>query len=133
MTPLLQIVIALVLLVLCGVLVPLLLQLRRTARSVQELAESARQDLNVIATDLHHVRGRLDQLADLAASSMALPATLGDLMGSLSRSIPDLLGRQASGWIGIVIAGLKFAMDQFLRPKQRRPEPEPEAEATDLP
>ena len=129
MAPWLQIIIAVVLVVLCAVLVPLLLQLQRTARSVQCLAESAQRDLNEIAGDLHQVRTRMDQLADLAASSMALPATLGELMVSLSRSLPDLLGRQTSGWIGIALAGLKFFMGSFMKAKAKEPEPEP----TDLP
>jgi hypothetical protein len=119
MAPFLQILIALAVVVLCACLVPLLLQLRRTAASIQALAESARMDLNGISSDLHQVRTRVDQLADLAAASMALPASLGEMMTTLARSIPDMLGRPSSGWIGLLLSGLKLFLSGTKRPKEK--------------
>ena len=130
MAPMLQIVIAGVLVALCVCLVPLILQLRRTAAAVEKLAESARQDLNGIAGDVHQVRLRVDQVADLAAAGLSVPATLGEWLTRMLTNLPDLLDRKSSGWISLVMAGLKVALKLFLSPKPApAPAPQPEAEA----
>jgi hypothetical protein len=115
----LQILIALVLVVLCACLVPLLLQLRRTAASLQALAESAKVDLNAISGDLHQVRTRVDQVADLTAASMALPASLGEMMATLARTLPDMLGRPSSGWIGLLLSGIRLLFSGTHHPKEK--------------
>jgi len=116
MAPMLQIVIAVVLVVLCAALVPLLLQMKRTAAAVERLADSAREDLGGIARDIHEVRTRLDGLADLAAATLALPAALGDAVARLFRTMPE--EARTPRWVGLVLAGLKWVLNTFLRPKE---------------
>ena len=70
----LQVILALVLLVVGGFLVQLLFQLRRTAAAVQALAESAREDLDLITADVHHLRTRVDGLADQATGASNCPS-----------------------------------------------------------
>ena len=117
MTAVLQIVIAVVLVALCAFLVPLLIQLRRTAAAVERLAESAREDLKGIAEDVHQVRQRVDGLADLAATSLSFPANLGELIASLVRAVPDLLARKSPGWVSLILKGLSYLGAFFLRPR----------------
>jgi len=118
MAQMLQIITAAVLVALCVCLVPLLLQLKRTAVALERLADSAREDLGGIARDVHEVRRRLDGLADLAAAGMALPVSLGESLARLFQCLPDALERRTSGWLGLVIAGLKLVLGAFLRPKE---------------
>jgi hypothetical protein len=69
----LQIVVAVVVVAVGGCLVPLILQLRRTARSVEALAESARADLGRIAQDIHETRVGVDKVVGLVERSLEFP------------------------------------------------------------
>ena len=124
----LQIITAGVLVALCACLVPLLLQLRRTAKAVEKLADSARQDLQAIAGDVHQVRQRVDQVAELAVAGLAIPSTLGEWLTRAVTKLPDLMDRKSPGWISLLMTGLGVALRVFLRPKTAAPsQPEPEA------
>ena len=132
MAPMLQIIIAAVLVALCACLVPLLLQLRRTARAVEKFADSARQDLSGMAGDVHQVRQRVDQVADLAAAGLALPGSLGEWLARAVFKLPDLMERKSSGWLSLLMTGLQVALQVFLRSKAAPPapaEPAPAPEA----
>ena len=118
MAPMLQMVIAVVLAVLCACLVPLLLQLKRTAAAVERLADSAREDLGRLAQDVHQVRQQLDGLADLAGSALAVPATLGDWLSRFLQGLAEPGERRGSGWLGLVLAGFKVFLNIILRPKE---------------
>jgi hypothetical protein len=112
----LQVILAIALLAIGGCLVPLLLQLRRTAASVQQLAESARQDLRQITDDVHHIRTRADGLADLVESGLNWNARLGQLASGALGAVEAVLG-QAGPWISALLTGLRFAINLLRRPK----------------
>lgn len=114
----LQVIIAIVLVVLCGALVPLLLQLRRTAAAVEVLADSARADLGQITADIHHVRVRADDLVDMAAASLAGPASLGQFAVGAVNAVESLLGKGGVGWLGPLLTGLRWVLKFLRRPKE---------------
>jgi len=123
----LQIILAVVLVVLGALLVPLLLQLRRTAVAMEHLAVSAREDLGQIAADVHHLRARADELADLLSDTLELPASLGRICASAARTVEGFLGRRGPGWLGALLTGLRFALNLV----RRRREGAPSKEATE--
>jgi hypothetical protein len=116
----LQIILAIVLLALGVCLVPLLLQLRRTAASVQLLADSARVDIRQIADDVHHLRSRADELADLAAVSLALPLGLGRILASIAHGLESFLGNVGLPWMGALLTVVKFFLNLVRRPKHEK-------------
>jgi len=111
----LQVIIAIVLVVLCGALVPLLLQLRRTAAAVEGLAQSARADLGQI----HHLRIRADGLVDLATSSLEGAVSLGRFTSGAVHAVEALLGKGGLGWLSPLLTGVKFVVNFLRRPKRR--------------
>jgi hypothetical protein len=113
----LQIILAIVLVAVGGCLVPLLLQLRRTAASVQQLADSARQDLRQITEDVHHIRTRADGLADLAEAGLNWHVRIGNLASGALGAVEAVLG-QAGPWISALLTGLRFAINLLRRPKK---------------
>jgi hypothetical protein len=117
----LQIILGIVLLAVCACLVPLLLQLRRTATSVQQLAESAREDLRQIAADVHHLRGRADVLADMAAAGMEMPMSIGRIVNSTVLTVESLLTKVGPPWLEVMLTGLKFVLNLVRRPKPAEP------------
>jgi hypothetical protein len=121
----LQLTLALVLVVLCGFLVALLIQLRRTATAVAGLADSARADLHLIASDIHHLRTRADELADQAAQVMALPVTVANILEGFLRSVEGFIGRGPSPVMDTVMLLVRMVMDWFLRRKPAAPPVEP--------
>ena len=121
----LQIILAIVLVAVGACLVPLLLQLRRTAASVQVLAESARVDLRRISDDVHHLRDRADGLADLAMASLEWPMGLGRIVSGAVTALESILGR-GGPWMGALLTGLRFALNLIRRPKNTaEPKEEP--------
>lgn len=114
----LQVVLAIVLVVLCGVLVPLILQLRRTAASIEGLAESARSDLGQITADIHHLRVRADNLVDMASASLEGPLSLGRFASGAVAAVEALLGKGGLGWLGPLLTGLKMVVNFLRRPKK---------------
>ena len=115
----LQIILAIVLALLCWFLVPLLLQLRRTAAAVERLAEGARQDLHQIAGDVHHLRNRADDLADMAAASLELPIGVSRIFSGVAKTVEAFLGRGELPWFSAVMAGMKFVMNLIRRPRSK--------------
>jgi hypothetical protein len=115
----LQVVLALILGLLCWFLVPLLLQLRRTAAAVERLAEGARQDLHQMAADVHHLRGRADELADMATASLELPIGISRIASGLARTVEAFLGKADLPWISALMAGIKWAMNLIRRPGKK--------------
>jgi hypothetical protein len=114
----LQIILAIVLVALAACLVPLLLQLRRTAASVQHLAESAREDIRQIATDVHHLRTRADELADLAAITLELPLGLGRIITGFAQGLEVFLTKGGLPWMTAILTVIKFVLNLFRRPKK---------------
>jgi hypothetical protein len=113
----LQIITAVVLLALGACLVPLLLQLRRTAAAVEALALSAREDLRQIAADVHQVRRRAEGLADLATEALSMPAKASGFLSNLTRGLPSLLGKGRFTLAGALLTGVRFALHWFRRRK----------------
>jgi len=116
MDKVLQFVLVVVLLVLTGFLVPLLLQLLRTAKAVEALAESAREDLRQIAHDVHQTRESLDRVTGLVERSLEFPATAGGLAVALVRSLTGLLDRGPSPWLEALLTAVKIGISFFKRP-----------------
>lgn len=112
----LQFVLVVVLLVLTGFIVPLLLQLMRTAKAVEVLAESAREDLRQIALDVHQTRESLDRVTSLVERSLEFPATAGGLAVALVRSLTGLLDRGPSPWLEALLTAVKIGISFFRRP-----------------
>jgi len=119
-----QIILVFILVILCGFLVPLLVQLRRTAASVEHLAESAREDIRKVAADVHQIRNRADGLADLAAASLEMPLTLSRMVSGTARTLEAFLGQGGPSWLGAVVSGLKFALNFIRRHKKVPPSKE---------
>lgn len=121
---LLKIVLVLVLLAVGACLVPLLLQLHRTAKAVQALAESAREDLGKIALDVHQTRLSLDKVTGLVEKSLEFPATAGSLGVALVRSLTSILDRGPSPWLEALVTAVKFGITFFKRPSAAAKEKE---------
>jgi hypothetical protein len=115
----LQVILAIVLVVLGGFLVALLVQLRRTAVAMEALAHSAREDLGQIAADIHSIRGRAEGLADLVASGLELPISLGRIFAGAVHALEGILGKGGVAWVGPLLTGLKLALNFLRRPKKR--------------
>ena len=69
---LLQIILSISVVTITAFLVMLLIQARHTAASVQRFADSATQDLHLVAKDVHELRMRADEVTQLA---LATPKT----------------------------------------------------------
>jgi hypothetical protein len=113
----LQIILAIVLVGVGACLVPLLLQLRRTAASVQILADSAREDLRQISADVHHLRDKADGLVELAEASLAMPLGIGRIVSGAAQALEAVLG-QGGPWMAALLTGIKFALNLIRRPKK---------------
>lgn len=114
----LQVILAVVLVAVAGFLVPLLLQLRRTAAAVEQLAESARADLRQVAEDVHHLRNRADGLVDLAAASLELPMGITRLVSGTAQALETFLVKGGMPWMGALLTGVKFIVKFFRRSRE---------------
>lgn len=103
-----------VLLVLTGAVVPLLVQLRRTAVAVERLAQSAAVDLKQAAEDVHALRMQAELLTD----SFHLNAPGGGARGLFG----GLQGGGLEGWLA-VLSGLVGLLGRIFGPKEN-PKPE---------
>ena len=92
MSLILQIVLAVAIAILTVFLVLVLIQARRTAASVQRLADSATQDLHQIATDLHEVRAQVDSVTQLAKGTLELPSLLAKLVAGIVHGVSGYFG-----------------------------------------
>jgi hypothetical protein len=116
MSETLQIVLALVLVALAGFLVPLLVQLRRTAKAMEELAKSTSRDISRVAEDVNHIRVQVEEVTALAKDAMALPAGLGRLAGAFTQRLPSSPGGAGSTLAELLVAGIQAALALFRRP-----------------
>ena len=117
----LQIVAVAVLVILAGFLVPLLLQLYRTARAVEALAKSAQEDLKQMAQDIHLAGLQMEKVADLAQKSLEFPATASAMGARLLDALSGPLGRSWSPWLEALVTAVKIGLDYFLRPRKAAP------------
>jgi hypothetical protein len=114
----LEYVLVLVLVVLGAFLVPLLVQLYRTAKAVQALAESAKDDLRSISLEIHEARLQMDRVAGLAERSLEFPAAASALAATLTRSATSFLDEKAFPWVSLLVTALKFGLDFLRRPHE---------------
>ena len=118
MDHMLKLVLMVVLIVLVAFLAPLLLQLYRTAKAVQALAESAQVDLRRISQEIHEARLQMDRVAGLAEQSLALPSAMGALAASFTRSAASFLDEKGTPWVSLLVTALKFGLDFLRRPRE---------------
>ncbi len=115
MSTLLQVVIALAVVALTAALIPLLLQLRRTAQAVEGFAKSAGTDLTRISEDVHATRERVEGLADLAQKGLEHPGPIGQVVFGLVGALPSLLHPRPQGTnlVELLVTGLRSALSFF--------------------
>jgi hypothetical protein len=125
----LEITLILVLVALAAGLVPLLYQLRRTARGLDLFLLSTSKDLAQIAQDVHASRLRMDLLAASITESLGGFSTFAKSVGELGSTVNEWHIRfrntieSASRNIGGVIGGISAAL-AFFKSKPTAPEPE---------
>lgn len=104
-------------------MVPLLFQLRRTAKGLDAFLFSARNDLSQIAEDVHASRLRMDHLASTLQTSLDELSTMAQLMGEVGRTVKNFHNRFQSGIestsrnLGSIIGGVSAVLSFF---KSRR-------------
>lgn len=125
MSLLLQIVLSLSIAVVTVLLGMLLVQARRTAASMERLAESAAQDLRQMAGDVHEVRVKLVEVADLARGAFELPSTLTQVVAGLVRGMPAFFARRRSSgrFLEALLTGIQSAV-HLLRGRKAGPREE---------
>lgn len=121
MSTVLQCILALAVLALCAYLIPLLIQLRRTAAELERFSRSASKDLGCMAEDVRRVRERVEGLADSASQVLRAPSLLSQAVAGAIQGIPAFLGRRekSSGWMQSLLAGIEFALTLFKRAQAR--------------
>jgi len=106
-------------------LVPLLFQLRCTAREVDAFLLSSRRDLAQIAEDVHASRARMDHLASSLQVSLDELSVFVRMAGELGRTMKDFHNRfhstieSTSRNLGGIIGGISAVLAFF----KRRPTP----------
>lgn len=118
MNPTLQIILTIVLTAVAAFLISLILQLQRTAHSVQLLAESLREDARQVTTDIHEVRLQVDRTAALVERTLAGPANAGMMAGSALQGVLGLLGRGSGALVEGLVTALRIGLD-FVRRRRR--------------
>jgi len=120
-THLLQVVIAAVLLLLGIYLVPLLIQLRKTAQAMEDLARSASKDISRVADDVHQIKLQVDEISFLARETFAMPVSLGKTLKGLFQGIPAIFGSNSAdlGSLGLFFGALRGVVSLFRRGKSR--------------
>jgi len=119
MTLVLQIILALAVVVLVGFLVPLLLQLRRTAQATEELARSVQRDVGRMSEDVHQMRVHVDDVTGMAKDALELPCALSQMISGLMRTVPALFGKKEGGLgvLELLLAGFQAAASFIRRPE----------------
>jgi hypothetical protein len=117
----LELTLILVLLALSAVLIPLLIQLRRSARGLDAFLMAARQDLARIADDVHASRMRMDNLGvsvqaylDEVAGFMGMIRRVRDGVRTVTAGLRSALAPSAGSASGI-LAGLGAVLGMFRR------------------
>lgn len=118
MTLVLQIILALAVVVLVGFMVPLLLQLRRTAQATEALARSVQGDVNRMAEDIHQIKVQVDEVTGMARGVLELPCALSQMVSGLVHAVPSLFGRKEGGLssLEMLVAGFQAAASFIRRP-----------------
>jgi type II secretory pathway component PulM len=115
----LETALVLALVALMAFLVPLLAQMRRTARSADQFLRAAQADLAQVAQDVHAVRLRLDQAALSLEPTLEALATLSRAAEGVGKAVTDIKARYAHGLesasqiLGILMGGVR-ALAAFL-------------------
>lgn len=117
----LQIVLILFVVAVGACLVPLLIQIRRTARAVEELAQGARRDLASIAEDVHGARVQLDRVSGMVERSLEMPTTIGASVARFIQRMTGLLEHAQSPWFDAAVTAGRIALDYFRRPRGAEP------------
>lgn len=127
MTLTLQILGALAIILLMVYLIPLLIQLRKTAAAVEELSISARKDLGQILVEVQAARARVDEVAELAKHTMERSTPLSQIVAGALRGLPALMGRSSSkvNLIETLLAGVSSVVNLFRRAAPARPKEDP--------
>jgi uncharacterized protein YoxC len=125
----LEITLILVLIAVAVGLVPLLVQLRKTAQGLDLFLLSTKQDLAQIAEDVHASRMRMDHLAGSLAVSLGELSVFAKSVGEVGATVADLHARfrntieSASRNFGGVIGGISAVLAFFKnRPTSHEPE-----------
>ncbi len=78
--------------VLTSVLVPLMLQLRKTAMAVERLATTASSDIHSISQDVHSVREKVDAIAETVRRTAARFSNVTEALGSIGALVKAVAG-----------------------------------------
>jgi type VI protein secretion system component VasK len=121
---LLQIILAVSVATITVFLVMLLIQARRTAASVQHFADSAAQDLHLVANDVHEVRMRVEEVSQWARSTLEKHSFLTQVVAGIVRGLPGSFGRRANSEriLQALLTGLQSVVHLFHGRKVERPE-----------
>jgi hypothetical protein len=119
----LQIVLCLAVTVLTVFLVLLLIQARRTAKAVEQLAESASHDLHQVSGDLHEIRARVEGVTGSVMNILETPSVLSQVVTGVIRGIPAFFHkREDSGDIfATLVTGAETALHLFRNLKANSP------------
>ena len=104
-----QSILVIMLALLCVFLILLLRQLQDTAAAVQRLAESAKDNLQQVANDIHDLGNRADRLLGLAADNLALPLNAKNRISRAIQTVDAFLTNKHLTWLGIIFTNIKFA------------------------
>lgn len=113
----LQLVLCFLAVALVAFLVPLILQLKASARSVQLLADSAREDLRQMAHDVHQARLQVERVAVMVEKGLDFPATASAIGSRLIRT----LAGSSSLWLTGLVTAIKLGLDFLRRPTEAAP------------
>ena len=127
MSMLLQIILSISVVTITAFLVMLLIQARHTAASVQRFADSATQDLHLVAKDVHELRMRADEVAQLALKTFGEPSLLTQVIAGIVSGFPGAQGHQSGAGkiIETLLTGLHTVLHLFRGRKAQRPKEEP--------
>lgn len=125
----LEVTLILVLVAVTAGLVPLLVQLRRTARALDLFLLSTKKDLAQISEDVHASRLRMDHLAGTLQLTLCEISVFAKSVGELGSSLKELHAtfrnslESASRNVGGVIGGISAVLAFFKsRPTPHEPE-----------
>lgn len=127
----LEVTLILVLMALAVGLVPLFIQLRTTARGLDQFLLSARKDLSQIADDVHASRLRMDHLAGTLESSLSDLSVFTKSVGEVGSTVREWHQRfritleSASRNVGGVLGGISSVL-AFFKSRQTPQDPEKE-------
>jgi hypothetical protein len=122
MSTALQVTLILFLVALAGGLVPLLFQLRRTAKALDAFLIASRRDLGQITEDVHASRLRMDHLAVSLQASLDEISVFAQLMGEVGGMVRNFHNQfhstieSASRNLGGILGGISAVLSFFKSP-----------------